>query len=538
MTETSDNRINNIENSALDDLKQEAKKLMDAMKDWSLDDTETQEILKMWNIKEQLKALVDSMLKWDWFSFEDKNSYDNFKSVMDKFWTMDLPSYAKIESQYLKKIDKKDWEWNWATIGSLNLNSNWISIQNQKGESFDIDYEQISADDLKSMHNLDFLELDFKDRLRHISKDKIDSEQISNGEVKDIEFTFIFDGTYNRDLFLKTTAWQVLPEEAWSVSMNWQEYSRAWLRWEFFSWNNRLVIHEWTKIEVSKLRDSEEIASLKSWFSDALDKIKDPDERLISAWALERDIKPDIVMDLFKKIISKTPDDEKSVKLEDLFTQMERVRWDYNLDKNSKQLKEALFDEDWDWNIDSFSKFNGKIDFSNLEIRDWERWLLDLISIFESRWNYEAYNAWTKWTWGKLRHSWVMKWLSDMSLSEMISRSERYDGNNPNRIFAAGKYQIIPDTLEKTAKSIWLPMSAKFTPENQDKMWLYLLKMRWLDKFLSWAMSVEQFQLNLAKERASLPKDMTWRSFYAWDWVNKAHLWADKLRSHLLSMRS
>lgn len=394
-------------------------------------------------------------------------------------------------------------------------------------ETWEIKELDINNEELKTLNNEQFLGLSPEARLQYITKNNIDSSDVANWNIDSLEFSFTFEWEYNRELYLETTAWQVLPKEVWTVTSGWVEYTRSGLKWEFFNWNKRLTIHESTSVDISKLRTPEELTEISNWIEQWLEWYEWELQIMIAKEALSRWIEPDLVMETFESILSDTPEDQYELSLEQLFTQVERIRWDYWLDNNSELLKDAIADTDWDWQIDAYSRFNNKIDFSNIELREWEKWLLDMISIFESGWNYNS-----------------IYWNSDQSRIDFTSMTiwevqqyQRQFVNSWQPSSAIGKYQFIQWTLKAAAESTWLWMNARFSPENQDKMGLYLLKIRWLDSFMNGSMSIEQFQLNLSKEWASLPKDMSGRSYYAWDWLNKAHLWSAQLRSYLTSMR-
>jgi len=75
----------------------------------------------------------------------------------------------------------------------------------------------------------------------------------------------------------------------------------------------------------------------------------------------------------------------------------------------------------------------------------------------------------------------IGKPLTEMTIAEVMEK-QAMDKNDPGRLFAAGKYQIIPDTMklvmdEYSKRYAGVPdPSEKFTPEVQDRM-LFLLMM-------------------------------------------------------------
>jgi hypothetical protein len=120
--------------------------------------------------------------------------------------------------------------------------------------------KEVSNEKLSTITNKEFLKLPPEKRLIHITKNNISSEKVASWNEKKLEFTFTFDWKFNRELYLKTTAGQVLPNEVREVESNWIKYQRTWLKWEFFaSWWRRLTIHEWTKIDDIKIWTPEEM---------------------------------------------------------------------------------------------------------------------------------------------------------------------------------------------------------------------------------------------------------------------------------------
>ena len=97
--------------------------------------------------------------------------------------------------------------------------------------------------------------------------------------------------------------------------------------------------------------------------------------------------------------------------------------------------------------------------------------------------------------------------LTDLTLRELLEFQKLPNGHK-NRIFAAGRYQIIPTTMEYAIDRSGLSLDDKFSPENQDKLALTLaIKARpKLAKFLSGESNdIDSAMLDLAKEWASFP---------------------------------
>lgn len=118
--------------------------------------------------------------------------------------------------------------------------------------------------------------------------------------------------------------------------------------------------------------------------------------------------------------------------------------------------------------------------------------------------DYNSYNAGTKGTGGKVKHS-GKKDLSSMTLDEIIKSSEERDGNDKDRVFAAGRYQIITPTLKASMKKMGLKGDEKFTPELQDRIFKETLVPQSVNDYLSGkSTDKEKAQIDLAK---------VWRSF-------------------------
>ena len=122
---------------------------------------------------------------------------------------------------------------------------------------------------------------------------------------------------------------------------------------------------------------------------------------------------------------------------------------------------------------------------------------LDIIAGPESGGNYNAMNQGTdkngnivgSTMGGKTSKDIIGKNLTDMTIGEVIDRQNerKYPRNaKPDLgIHAAGKYQMIGNTLPGAMNSAGLKPSDKFSPENQDKMALALLQERGLAPWTS-----------------------------------------------------
>lgn len=187
------------------------------------------------------------------------------------------------------------------------------------------------TDKLKTIDNKEFLSTPFDKRLQYVTTNHVDTSDVSSGQVKELEITFTFDWVYNDVLYSKTTAWQILPKEVWEVKVWWETYSRNGLSWEFFTPSNkRLIIEEWTKIEIWNLRDPEQIEKIQT---ENLNKTQlflaeNPwvDDKLVSE-AIARWIDPKFASSIFKELVNNTPKEDLPQVLEDAFTEFDRIRW-------------------------------------------------------------------------------------------------------------------------------------------------------------------------------------------------------------------
>jgi muramidase (phage lysozyme) len=145
--------------------------------------------------------------------------------------------------------------------------------------------------------------------------------------------------------------------------------------------------------------------------------------------------------------------------------------------------------------------------------------LLDFIAQFESGGNYNV-------VWGRIKPADRPKRpLVTMTIAEVLAWQESIDARYQSE--AAGRYQIMEDTLRPLPASAGLLAHDLFNEANQDALATVLLRRRGLDKFTSGQISVEEFANNLAREWASLPVvsgPKAGRSFYAGDGLNKSHV--------------
>lgn len=190
---------------------------------------------------------------------------------------------------------------------------------------------QAEQETYKTITNTEFLALPANERLRFITVGNYSADMIASGDVKDLEFTFTYDGVFNRDFYTRTTAWQVLPDEVRELSSGGEVFIRNGLNGEFFtSTGKRLLIHEKTQIEVTKLAKPTELESIEQSFQPTLKKFPENSlEYTLAYESLKRGIDPNFVILLHKSILEKTSKESLKVTLEDLLTDIARYQDDF-----------------------------------------------------------------------------------------------------------------------------------------------------------------------------------------------------------------
>ncbi len=290
-----------------------------------------------------------------------------------------------------EKIKKYQWELKqyWALWAEIQKELSQLLGEVQT-EIKKLSPQEVNA--LKSIDNKEFLNIPTEKRLQYITKNHIDSSEVVSWEIKEIDFTFSFDWKFNRELYLKTTAGQVLPKEVWMVIVWGKTYSRANIWWEFFTLGNeRLTIHEWTKVKVSWLRTQQDIEQINtintSKTSEYLKNNTDAHHQIVSE-AINRGIDPKFANIVFGDLVKNTPEEQVKVILEDAFTEFDRIRGkveasdnlpDWKYDENlSIWILQKFSPDKWKdkaelyWfsqeKIENFVKVsNTKIDFSSIE---------------------------------------------------------------------------------------------------------------------------------------------------------------------------
>jgi hypothetical protein len=166
----------------------------------------------------------------------------------------------------------------------------------------------------------------------------------------------------------------------------------------------------------------------------------------------------------------------------------------------------------------------------------------DVVASGESKGDYNIFN---KGTIGKNKGKIGREDLSNMTIAEYLRRGS-LGQDDPQKMFAVGKYQIIPDTMRGIIKKLGLsPTNTYLTPEVQDKMFRYLVESKSAVRNYLEGKSSDQNAaiLALAKEWASIgvPED-TMRngvlvkkgdSYYSDVGGNKAHTSSERIANAL-----
>ncbi|NVP17658.1 hypothetical protein HUU51_02980 [Candidatus Gracilibacteria bacterium] len=196
---------------------------------------------------------------------------------------------AKLESEVVSTTDKVEFQ---AGI-------------NEAGEKLKFDNEN-----LKTLSSKEFLSLSPEERLQYVTQDNIDSDSVSSGYVTDITFSFDQDGdgNLNKELYMLTTAGQVLPKEIRQVTKDGQVYNRIGLTGEFYNGEKRLTIHDKTKVTLGEPMKAEELNKISeeniqkyNEFVEKNPEFKDEKYNFAINEAIEKGIEPK----MFLKVLSR-----------------------------------------------------------------------------------------------------------------------------------------------------------------------------------------------------------------------------------------
>lgn len=164
--------------------------------------------------------------------------------------------------------------------------------------------------------------------------------------------------------------------------------------------------------------------------------------------------------------------------------------------------------------------------------------LLDFIAKYESGGDYNI-------VWGGIRKADRPEKLTEMTIGEVLLWQDSIDAKYMSE--AAGRYQIMEDTLRGLYLPAGLSLGDLFNERNQDALCIALLRRRGLHQFLLGNLSVNRFCNQIAKEWASMPvvTDVkrgsrtirAGQSYYAGDGLNKAHADVEEFKAAVRELR-
>lgn len=224
---------------------------------------------------------------------------------------------------------------------------------------------ELSSEHLQTITNKEFLRVDFERRLQYITSPKASFEKVANWEQKEVSFTFTFDWKFNRQFWLKTTAWQVLPQNVKTLqTQDWNIWNRSWIAWEFFDkrWN-RLIIWEGTKVTIWNILSKEEIQKQTQDFNEKSLEYKSTWNEDLALESLKRWLDPKIWILLFQDKIKDLTWIDRKVEIEDLLTEFERVK-DYYVDDFYKEA------QNWNWLTKEFLAYFLNFSWYSLESKE------------------------------------------------------------------------------------------------------------------------------------------------------------------------
>lgn len=157
--------------------------------------------------------------------------------------------------------------------------------------------------------------------------------------------------------------------------------------------------------------------------------------------------------------------------------------------------------------------------------------LTDFISVGESKGDYNIYNMGAGHKYKAGRED-----LSQMTLNEVMRR-QNLDSRSSQKLFAVGKHQIIPKTMEAAKRSIGLTGEEMFTPELQERIFAEYLtqeKRPDIEKFIKGKGDIDKAALAIGQEWASVGVDAKGgASYYDKDGINKAHVSPEQAKNAL-----
>jgi hypothetical protein len=128
--------------------------------------------------------------------------------------------------------------------------------------------------------------------------------------------------------------------------------------------------------------------------------------------------------------------------------------------------------------------------------------------------------------------------LSQLTIGDIMKRQSLPPGD-PNRLFAVGRYQMVPDTFKEAVNYLKLDPNTRFTPDVQEQMFQYLImkKRPAIGNYISGKSNdLNGALLAASQEWASIADPRTGASYYGG--ANKASISTAQLSSVLQQMRA
>jgi len=184
---------------------------------------------------------------------------------------------------------------------------------------------------MKTISGREFLNAPREERLKFITKGNIDSKDVHENGTKSLECTFTYDGTYNHELYARTTAGQVFPENVRIVESWWISYQRLGIDGEFFSESGRrLLIHEGTKIDISNFASPEDLELLRNANREKLGEYAGTPNESLALTSLGKWYDPKFIVTVLGERLQNIPENQKRAEIESLFGDIAHLRDKYN----------------------------------------------------------------------------------------------------------------------------------------------------------------------------------------------------------------
>lgn len=335
-------------------------------------------------LKNAFFSNIDYVTIWNvkqYFTFLSKKDNKYFKD--NEWW---INRFEEDKKNFLSRNPNlNEQSFNTLVLSIVNRKELIIHIEkeNKINGSYLGDLEWYSKEVEKMYNNFFENQWNYKElltlprsvRIKLCTSAKINIDDIMDWEIGSLVFDFKFGKEkINSDIYLNTTAWQLLPEEVQQVIKNWVVYFRSWLLWEFFTENNkRLTIHQWTDVTISKLQSSEKaleeknkkrsILNLPDILIDKngreIDNLESLDtETLIRLEASYRNVNAEFAVLAFQDRLESVPKDERESTLENMLTDFDRIRGIYRVT----------------WELDKNWKYEDRLALEILSSFWWKRW--------------------------------------------------------------------------------------------------------------------------------------------------------------------